>query len=59
MTKNARLRIDGRLVRDMYLLQAKAPAESKGERDLAKVAAVIPGDQAYRPLSEAGCPLVK
>lgn len=59
MTKNARLRADGRLVRDMYLLQAKAPAESKGEWDLAKVAATIPGDQAYRPLSEGGCPLVK
>lgn len=59
MTKNARLRQDGRVVRDMYLLQAKTPAESKGEWDLAKVAATIPGDEAYRPLSEGGCPLVK
>ncbi len=59
MTKNAKLRIDGRLVRDMYLLQAKTPAESTSEWDLAKVAATIPGDQAYRPMSEGGCPLVK
>ncbi len=59
MTRNAKLRIDGRVIRDMYLLQAKAPADSKGEWDLAKVAATIPGDEAYRPLSEGGCPLVK
>ena len=59
MTKNAKLRVDGRVVRDMYLLQAKTPAESKGEWDLGKVAATIPGEQAYRPLSEGGCSLVK
>ncbi len=59
MTHDAKLRIDGRLVRDMYLLQAKTPAESKGEWDLAKVVATIPGDQAYRPLAEGGCPLAK
>lgn len=59
MTRNARLRIDGRVVRDMYLLQAKTPAESTGEWDLAKVAATIPGDEAYRPLSEGGCPLAQ
>ena len=59
MTHNAKLRIDGRVVRDMYLLQAKTPAESKSEWDLAKVVTTIPGDQAYRPLSEGGCPLAK
>ena len=59
MSKNVKLRIDGRVVRDMYLLQAKAPADSKSEWDLATVAATIPGDEAYRPLSEGNCPLVK
>jgi branched-chain amino acid transport system substrate-binding protein len=59
MTKDGKLRVDGRVVRDMYLLQAKTPAESNGEWDLAKVAATIPGDQAFRPLSEGGCPQVK
>jgi branched-chain amino acid transport system substrate-binding protein len=59
MTKNGRIREDGRVIRDMYLMQAKSPAESKGEWDLAKIVATIPGDQAFRPLHEGGCPLVK
>jgi branched-chain amino acid transport system substrate-binding protein len=59
MTKNGRIREDGRVIRDMYLMQAKTPEESKGEWDLAKIVATIPGDQAFRPLSEGGCSLVK
>ena len=59
MTKNGRIREDGRVIRDMYLMQAKSPEESKGEWDLAKIVATIPGDQAFRPLHEGGCPLVK
>ena len=59
MTKNGRIREDGRVIRDMYLMQAKTPGESKGEWDLAKIVATIPGDQAFRPLHEGGCPLVK
>lgn len=57
-TKNGVLRQDGRMVHDMYLVQVKSPAESKGEWDLAKIVATIPGDQAFRPLSESKCPLV-
>ena len=59
MTRNGRIREDGRVIRDMYLMQAKTPDESKGEWDLAKIVATIPGDQAFRPLHEGGCPLVK
>jgi branched-chain amino acid transport system substrate-binding protein len=59
MTKNGQLRIDGRVVRDMYLLEVKTPAESKEPWDYAKIVAVVPGDQAYRPLDQGGCPLVK
>jgi branched-chain amino acid transport system substrate-binding protein len=59
MTTNGRIREDGRVIRNMYLMQAKTPEESKGEWDLAKIVATIPGDQAFRPLSEGGCPLVK
>jgi branched-chain amino acid transport system substrate-binding protein len=59
MTKNGRIREDGRVIRDMYLMQAKAPEESKSEWDLAKIVATIPGEQAFRPLAEGGCPLVK
>ena len=59
MTKNGKLREDGRLVRDMYLFQVKSPSESKGKDDIYKLLATVPGDQAYRPLNEGKCPLVK
>lgn len=57
-TKNGVLRQDGRMVHDMYLVQVKPPAESKGEWDLAKIVATIPGDRAFRPLPESKYPLV-
>jgi branched-chain amino acid transport system substrate-binding protein len=59
MTKNGKLRVDGQVVRDMYLMQAKTPEESKGEWDLVKMVSTVPGDEAFRPLKESGCPLVK
>jgi branched-chain amino acid transport system substrate-binding protein len=59
MTKNGKLRADGRLVRDMYLFQVKAPDESKGKDDIYKLVATVSGDQAYRPLNEGKCPLIK
>jgi branched-chain amino acid transport system substrate-binding protein len=59
MTKNGKLREDGRLVRDMYLFQVKSPAESKGKDDIYKLIATVPGDKAYRPLNEGKCPLIK
>jgi branched-chain amino acid transport system substrate-binding protein len=52
------VRADGRLVRDMYLLQVKKPAESKYPWDYYHVRQVIPGDQAFLPLSASKCPLV-
>jgi branched-chain amino acid transport system substrate-binding protein len=57
MTKNGSIRSDGRMMRDMYLLQAKKPSESKSEWDLMNVVATIPADEAFRPLSESECPL--
>lgn len=57
--KNGVLREDGRMVHDMYLAQVKKPAESKSEWDLYKILRTIPADQAYRPLSESQCRLVK
>ena len=59
MTHNGKIRIDGRVIRDMYLFQVKSPQESKYPYDYYKQLAVIPGDQAFRPLSESACPLVK
>lgn len=59
MTKNGRLRIDGRVICEMFLLRAKQPAQSHSEWDLLEVAEVIPGKAAFRPLNDGGCPLVK
>jgi branched-chain amino acid transport system substrate-binding protein len=57
--KNGRVREDGRMVHDMYLVQAKPPAESKSKWDLYKILATVPGDQAFRPMDEGSCPFVK
>jgi branched-chain amino acid transport system substrate-binding protein len=57
--RNGRVRPDGRMVHDMYLAQVKAPDESKGDWDYYKIVHTIPGEQAFRPMSEGGCPLVK
>ena len=59
MSHGATLRIDGRVVRDMYLFQVKTPAESKGEWDLYKQVATVPAAEAFRPLAQGGCPLVR
>jgi branched-chain amino acid transport system substrate-binding protein len=59
MTKNGKLREDGRLVRDMYLFEVKSPAESKSKDDIYKLVATVPGDKAYRPLQDGKCPFVK
>jgi len=59
MTKNGKVREDGRVVRDMYLMQAKTLEESKGEWDLVKMVATVPGNEAFRPLAEGGCPYIK
>ncbi len=53
------IRADGRKIHPMYLFEVKKPSESKGEWDLYKLVATIPIEQAFRPLNEGGCPLVK
>ncbi len=58
-TENGRVREDGRVIRDMYLFRVKTPAESSGRWDYYTLQARIPGEQAFRPLEEGGCPLVK
>lgn len=57
--KNGRVREDGRFIHDMYVYEVKKPSESKYAWDYYKLRAVIPGDEAFRPLSESKCPLVK
>jgi len=59
MTKNGKIREDGTLVRDMYLFEVKAPAESKGPWDYYKQIAVISGEDAFKLPGPNECPLVK
>ncbi len=53
------IRADGRKIHPAYLFEVKKPAESKGPYDYYKVAATIPANEAFRPLNEGDCPLVK
>jgi len=53
------IRVDGRKIHPAYLVEVKKPAESKGPWDYYKVRTVIPADQAFRPLKDGECPLVK
>lgn len=57
--KNGQIREDGRMVHDMYLMQVKKPAESKYPWDYYHVRQVIPAAEAFQPLSQSRCPLVK
>jgi branched-chain amino acid transport system substrate-binding protein len=56
-TDHGVIRADGRLVHDMYLVRVKTPAESKQPWDYEETLQTVPGDQAFRPVAEAGCPL--
>ena len=56
---NGKIRIDGRMVHDMYLMEVKKPSDSKGEWDLLKIVKTVSGDEAFMPLSESTCPAVK
>ena len=53
--KNGTIRGDGSMIHDMYLMQVKAPAESKYPWDYFKIAATIPGDQAFTTKAESKC----
>ena len=53
------IRADGRKIHPAYLVEVKKPAESKGAWDYYKIRTTIPAEQAFRPLAEGGCSLVK
>jgi branched-chain amino acid transport system substrate-binding protein len=53
------IRADGRKIHPAYLVEVKKPSESKGPWDYYKIRATIPADQAFRPLNQGDCPLVK
>lgn len=58
-TTNGILREDGRMVHDMYLAKVKAPRDSKGPWDYYTIVRTVAGVEAFRPLSETACPLLK
>ena len=53
------IRADGRNIHPAYLFEVKKPSESKGPWDYYKLLQTIPADQAFRPMADGGCPLVK
>jgi branched-chain amino acid transport system substrate-binding protein len=54
-----KLREDGRVIRDMYLAKVKKPSESKEPWDYLDIVKTVKGEDAYRPVSESKCPLLK
>ena len=55
--KGGEIRADGRLIHDMYLVEVKAPEESRRAWDYYKILSIVPGDQAFRPIGEGKCHL--
>ena len=53
------IRVDGRALHPAYLVKVKTPAESKAPWDYYKIVSTIPADEAFRPLKDGGCSLVK
>ncbi len=58
-TSNGVIRADGLLEHDMYIMQVKTPAESKGPWDYYKLVQTMKGEEAYGKLADSACPLVK
>jgi len=56
---DVQVRADGQVMRPMYLLQVKQPAEQHGDWDLLKIVKTVPGQEAFMPASESRCPLLK
>jgi branched-chain amino acid transport system substrate-binding protein len=57
--RNGRIREDGRMLFDMYLVQVKKPSESKYPWDYYTVKSVIPAEKVFQPLALSTCPLIK
>jgi len=57
--RNASLREDGKLIHDVYLVSVKKPEESKEPWDYYNIEKTVAGAEAFNPLSESECPLVK
>lgn len=58
-TKNARIRADGRLMREMMYAQAKAPEQMKNRDDLLTIVKRYPGEESFVPAAQSECPLLR
>ncbi|HET8997374.1 MAG TPA: ABC transporter substrate-binding protein, partial [Acetobacteraceae bacterium] len=58
-TQDGTIRADNKMVFTRDLMRVKTPAQSHGPWDLLELVATVPPDQAFRPLNEGGCPMVK
>jgi branched-chain amino acid transport system substrate-binding protein len=54
-----RVREDGRKIHPAYLFEVKSPAESRREWDYYKLVSTVGAEEAFRPLNEGGCPLIR
>ena len=59
MSKDVKIREDGQVMRPVYAVEVKAPAQSKSKFDFYTIGGTIPAEQVFRPLSEGGCDFVK
>lgn len=53
------IREDGRKIHPAYLFEVKKPEESKHAGDIYKLVSTLPSEEAFRPIAEGGCPLIK
>jgi len=53
------IRQDGRVIHPMYLFEVKKPEESKYPYDYYRLVSTIPAEQAFRPMADGGCPMIK
>ncbi len=58
-TKGAKIRADGRLMRNMYYAEAKKPEEMKGPTDFVKLLKTYPGEKSFVPVADSECKLLK
>lgn len=57
--ENGRVREDGQVMHDMYLVEVKKPEDSQRAWDYYKLLATVPADEAFQPISDSACPLVR
>ena len=57
--RDVTIRADGRVIHPMYLFEVKKPDEAKYPYDYYRLISTIPAEQAFRPIAEGGCELVK